>query len=346
MSGNKIALVRSFYAAHAAGDLRGAKRLMDPEFEFVPSSVSHFSGPIRGPEAFNRGLAELIEQFESFEPVPEEIIDAGPKRVVVSLHRSARSHGVQLEDRVAHVLTVGGGRMTRIAAFQTLAEAKEAAGLGPGARPAAVIFDNDGLLLDTETVWTRGEEDLFRRRGLEFTLAHKQELVGTSAQRAGAILAKRLGEPGRETELIAELDALVVAELERGVEPMPGAVELVGELHARGHLTGVVSNSPAPFISRALELGGLDGFAAIVSGHDVPAPKPAPDAYLAACERLGVAAGPDVVVLEDSPTGVAAARAAGLTVIGVPSLAGIELTDADEVFAALTEPGLRSRLGL
>ena len=107
-------------------------------------------------------------------------------------------------------------------------------------------------------------------------------------------------------------------ELERGVEPLPGAVELVAELQERGVRTGVVSNSPLPFITRALELGGLDGFEAVVSGHDVPAPKPAPDAYLAACDQLGIAPAREVVAFEDSPTGVAAARAAGLTVIGDP----------------------------
>ena len=83
-----------------------------------------------------------------------------------------------------------------------------------------------------------------------------------------------------------------------------------------------------------------------MSGHDVPAPKPAPDAYLAACERLSVTPSRDVVAFEDSPTGVAAARAAGLTVLGVPSLEGIELSEAHEVFASLAEPAVRARLGL
>jgi len=213
-------------------------------------------------------------------------------------------------------------------------------------RPPAVIFDNDGLLLDTESVWSRGEQDLFRRRGLEFTLEHKRELVGTSAQRAGRTLARQLGEEGAEADLIIELDALVVEELERGVTPMPGAVELVAALHELGMRTGVVSNSPLPFIRRALELGGLDGFEAIVSGHDVPAPKPAPDAYLAACDELGIAPTREVVVFEDSPTGVAAARAAGLTVIGIPSLDGVELDEADEIFRSLAEPGVRELLSL
>ena len=112
-------------------------------------------------------------------------------------------------------------------------------------KPTAVIFDNDGLLLDTESVWTRGEADLFERRGREFTLAHKQELVGTSAAVCGRLLAGYLHEPGRELELIAELDELVFAELGRGVEPMAGALDLVARLREHGVPTAVVSNSPA-----------------------------------------------------------------------------------------------------
>jgi HAD superfamily hydrolase (TIGR01509 family) len=209
-----------------------------------------------------------------------------------------------------------------------------------------VIFDNDGLLLDTESVWTRAEQDLFTRRGRQFTLAHKQELVGTSALVAGRLLARQLDLPGREVDLVAELDERVLEELERGVEPMPGALELVAELRALEVPIGLVSNSPARFIARALELVGLvDQFDVVVSGHDVAAPKPAPDAYLAACQQLGIDADAKVIVLEDSPTGVAAGLAAGLTVIGVPSLAGIELDQAHEIFASLTEPALRERLG-
>ena len=59
--------------------------------------------------------------------------------------------------------------------------------------PDAVVFDNDGLLLDTESVWTRAEQDLFKRRGVEFSAANKRELVGTSAEIAGGILELRLG---------------------------------------------------------------------------------------------------------------------------------------------------------
>jgi len=215
------------------------------------------------------------------------------------------------------------------------------------ATPHAVIFDNDGLLLDTESVWTRAEADLYQARGLEFTPEHKLELVGTSAATSGRIMAGHIGELGREAELVAELDALVFEELANGGEAMPGAIELVDALMGAGTPMALVSNSPARFIARATELVGLhDAFGVVVSGHDVPAPKPAPDAYLEACSQLELDPSPAIVVLEDSPTGVAAGIAAGLTVLGVPSVDGVELIDAHHVHASLAEPALLSRLGI
>jgi len=213
--------------------------------------------------------------------------------------------------------------------------------------PDAVVFDNDGLLLDTESVWTRAERDLFERRGTAFTPADKLELVGTSAKIAGAILEHRLGEPGQAEALIEELNELVVAELEHGVEAMVGARALLISLGQRGTPIGLVSNSPLRFVRRSLEIVGLAGhFDAVVSAHEVAAPKPAPDPYLEACRRLGVGAGPSVVALEDSPTGVAAARAAGLTVIGVPSIEGVALDQAHYLAESLLDEMVAFHLAL
>jgi HAD superfamily hydrolase (TIGR01509 family) len=215
------------------------------------------------------------------------------------------------------------------------------------APPEAVVFDNDGLLLDTESVWTRAEQDLFDRRGLEFTPADKREMVGTSAEIAGGILERRLGEPGRAADLIEELNELVVAELEHGVEAMVGARDLLHELADRGTPLGLVSNSPPAFVRRSLEIVGLeDRFDVVVSGHEVAAPKPAPDPYLEACRRLGIEPGPDVIALEDSPTGVAAARAAGLTVIGIPSIDGIALDEAHHIAESLLDDVVARQLVL
>jgi HAD superfamily hydrolase (TIGR01509 family) len=215
------------------------------------------------------------------------------------------------------------------------------------APPDAVVFDNDGLLLDTESVWTRAERDLFERRGLEFTPAHKLELVGTSAEIAGGILERQLGETGRAATLVDELNELVIAELEHGVEAMVGARELLHELKRRGTPIGLVSNSPLRFVWRSLEIVGFaDRFDVVLSAHEVAAPKPSPDAYLEACRRLGVEAGPSVVALEDSPTGVAAARAAGLTVIGIPSLEDVALEEAHHLASSLQDAVVARRLSL
>jgi beta-phosphoglucomutase-like phosphatase (HAD superfamily) len=110
---------------------------------------------------------------------------------------------------------------------------------------------------------------------------------------------------------------------------------------------GLVSNSPRLFIERALAIADLEGsFAAVVSGHEVAAPKPAPDPYLEACRLLAVEPGPEVVALEDSPTGVAAAVAAGLRVVGIPSLPGIDLDDAHLQAGSLEDGPVLAAVGL
>ncbi|MFZ9669066.1 MAG: HAD family hydrolase [Solirubrobacterales bacterium] len=214
-------------------------------------------------------------------------------------------------------------------------------------RPKAALFDNDGLLLDTESVWSRAEQRLFETRGVEFTLTHKQALVGSSAEIAGRKLANFLGEEGRELEIMEELNVLVMDELEGGVDPMVGAVEILDILRGYEVPLGLVSNSPRPFILRSHEVAGSGiEFDVVVSGHEVPEAKPAPDSYLKACEVLGVEPGLEVVALEDSPTGVASASAAGLFVIGVPSVPGITLEGADLVASTLDDPAVLERLGI
>lgn len=217
----------------------------------------------------------------------------------------------------------------------------------PTATPKAALFDNDGLLLDTESVWSRAEQRLFESRGADFTLTHKQALVGSSAETAGRKLAGFLGEEGREGEIIEELNSLVMNELEGGVDPMVGAVEILEILRGNGVPLGLVSNSPRPFILRSHEVAatGIE-FDVVVSGHEVEEAKPAPDAYIKACELLGVTPGPEVVALEDSPTGVASAVAAGLFVIGVPSVPGISLEEAHLVASTLDEGTVLERLGI
>jgi HAD superfamily hydrolase (TIGR01509 family) len=143
-----------------------------------------------------------------------------------------------------------------------------------------------------------------------------------------------------------ELHDIVMEELVRGAPPMPGASALVAALRERGVPVGLASNSPRVFVDRALGVAGmLDAFDVTVAGDEVPLPKPAPDSYLAAADALG--ADPTAcVALEDSNTGVAAARAAGMYVIGVPSFPGVELPDAHLVAASLEDPAVLAVLGL
>ena len=180
---------------------------------------------------------------------------------------------------------------------------------GDGRRCDAVVFDNDGLLLDTEASWTRAEEALFERRGLEFTIEHKRELLGSA--------------------------------------PRPGALELIAALREVGIPMALASNSPRMLVDRALTTGGIDPatFVTMLTADDVSNPKPAPEIYLAAVAALGTQ--PErTLVLEDSPTGVTAAVAAGCYTIAVPSLDGVDLGAAELIVDSLAAVEIMQALGL
>ena len=191
--------------------------------------------------------------------------------------------------------------------------------------PQAVIFDNDGLLCDTEESWTRAEDRLFERYGRTFTDDNKREIMGSSGERAGALLALWLDEPGRDRELMAEVVELVHEEIAGGVDLRPGARELLEALTEARTPVGLASNSSRRFIDEVLDRAGISQLLPVtVSALEVAASKPAPDVYLEAARRLG--ADPAASVgLEDSPTGILAAKAAGMYVIGIPSVAGMAL---------------------
>jgi HAD superfamily hydrolase (TIGR01509 family) len=215
----------------------------------------------------------------------------------------------------------------------------------PPVTPAAVVFDNDGLLLDTEEAWTRAETTLFARRGRTFTMADKRALIGSARGDAAAKLEVMLDAPGMGFELMDELHELVMEEAREPVHPRPGALVLIGALQDAGIPMAVASNSPRVFLDLVLGGAGLSGatspFRATVAGDEVALPKPAPDIYLAACAALG-ADPEECVAFEDSPPGVAAARAAGIHVTGVPYFAGGELPEADAIASALDHPSILS----
>ena len=170
-------------------------------------------------------------------------------------------------------------------------------------------------------------------------------LIGTSAYAGSRVLERLLEQPGRAEPLGRELLELVERRLLHESTAFPGAEELVLELKSRVPIA-VASNTPSRLVRGALACAGmLQHFEVVVTGDQVAEPKPSPDVYLRACELLG-AAPTRSVALEDSPTGVAAARAAGMFVIGIPSFPGVLLDEADQVGDSLTHARVRAALDL
>ncbi len=175
--------------------------------------------------------------------------------------------------------------------------------------PAAVVFDFDGLLADTDACWRTAYERCMGRRGQEVDRSTLRELAGASVATAAA----RLGVP--HEELSAELGASF---RDGPLATMAGAQTLVSALSGRVPLA-VASNGPEQLVRYGLTRIGLAAaFLAVISAEQLARPKPAPDVYLAACTALGVDPS-DAVAIEDSMTGARAAASAGMIVICVPT---------------------------
>lgn len=209
---------------------------------------------------------------------------------------------------------------------------------------AAVVFDCDGLLISTHGVWDRAYAEITARYRASITRADRLALAALPIGPLGHALAELMGHPAPPGQLGEELYALVRSNLGAGCTPMPGAVELVTALHGTRPLA-VASGTPTEIVISYLEFSGIaDAFDLILGGEHVTRPKPAPDIYQLACERLR--ANPaQCVAFEDSPTGAAAALTAGLYLIGIPSAPGRALP-AHLHAAALSKPAVWAALGL
>lgn len=211
--------------------------------------------------------------------------------------------------------------------------------------PAAVVFDCDGVLVDTKDCWTAARAAIYHRNGQPFDVAADQETRGTGILGTARILSRILEKPELTEDLAGALEQLLVEQIERSPpRPLPGALELVREIKASLPVA-VASNASRAVLSKVLVSTHLaDLFDVSLSADDVATPKPAPDLYLTACQKLGQP--PEkTIAFEDSPAGAASARAAGLFVIGVASVAEPKL-DVHATFGSLAEPGIRARLGL
>lgn len=190
-----------------------------------------------------------------------------------------------------------------------------------GSTPAAVLFDMDGTLVDSEKLWDRSLVDtLARLGGGPLTDEARRETVGGNLEFSVRVLLREAGvevTPAQVAETAGHLVARTEELFVRGLPWRPGARELLAAVRAAGLPAALVTNTGRRLTDLALRTIGTQWFAATVCGDEVEHGKPAPDVYLRAAELLGVPI-TECLAVEDSPTGALAAETAGAAVLVVP----------------------------
>jgi len=212
---------------------------------------------------------------------------------------------------------------------------------------AAVLWDMDGTLVDTEPYWIECEHELVARHGGTWTAADAHSIVGFDLLDAGRELRSRGGVPMEPDEIANWLLDGVIARVADELPWRPGAPELLAECLAEGIPCAMVTMSWRSLADAVIAAAPPGSFAASITGDEVTNGKPDPEPYLAAAAALGVDPR-SCVAIEDSPTGVASARAAGCATLGVPhvvpvapapgltlldSLAGVDLASLRRIHA-------------
>ncbi len=186
--------------------------------------------------------------------------------------------------------------------------------------PQAIIFDMDGLLVDSEPVWAIAEDAMMKARGIQVDPEIQNSLVGLRMREFLSGMCKAYRMTDSLDDLCTEITQSMIDLIPKQVVPRPGAPELLTFLYGRGIPCAIASSSPMAIIDATVAAQGWGYyFITHVSGDDVAHGKPAPDIYLEAARRLGVTP-PACLALEDSPTGAKAAVAANMTCYAVPDL--------------------------
>ena len=182
----------------------------------------------------------------------------------------------------------------------------------------AVIFDLDGVILDSEELWDEVREGLARERGGRWHTGAQADMMGMSSREWSVYLHERIGLPEPPEEINREVVRRMLERYRRELPLIPGAVEAVERLAAHWQL-GLASSSNRELIDAALEASGLGRhFRVTVSSEEVAHGKPAPDVYLKAARRLEIAPERSAAI-EDSHNGIRSAKAAGMRVVAIPN---------------------------
>ena len=194
----------------------------------------------------------------------------------------------------------------------------DAANAFRGRVPAAVLWDMDGTLVDTEPYWIASEFDLADKYGGRWTREDALTLVGYDLIVAGRYIREHMGIDLTPEDIVDELLDGVVTRVRANVPWRPGAVELLAALRVARIPCGLVTMSYQRFVAPILEHLPPETFRVVVTGDTIDQGKPHPEPYLTAAAALGVAPA-DCIAIEDSTTGVTSAEAAGCRVLVIPN---------------------------
>jgi HAD superfamily hydrolase (TIGR01509 family) len=203
-------------------------------------------------------------------------------------------------------------------------------------RLAAVLWDMDGTLVDTEPFWIRAETDLVAAHGGTWTQADALALVGSDLLDSANYLRRVGGVDMEPVDIVNLMMERVIEQIADEPPWQPGALDLLAALRAEGVPCVLVTMSWRRLAGAVVDLLPAGTFADVVVGDEVSRGKPHPDPYLTAAARLGVDPA-RCVAIEDSPTGAASARSAGCRVLGVPHAVEVPATSVDALAPSLTK---------